>query len=210
MKEGNKDLSIDLFRINVADKLQKGEIRLVIAVDEIVEILRTTVTFLNRNSKFEIFLLQISCFGDRDNRKILVPLLFGYARKPVARTTPGQTDRTTFLALCLDGKHSRSKELFEKIEKLSLEREDIGDEVRWGASGYSYKLSHSARDTFELPIVGYPDGSVAIRFSTIENCGEAGQVYLQRLLSIPTIANQIGDYTARSEQGFHIDAMTAG
>ncbi|MFC1952600.1 hypothetical protein ACFLWR_00520 [Chloroflexota bacterium] len=209
MREKNEDLSIDLFRENVTDKLTKGDIRLVIAVDEIVEILRTTVTFLNRNSKFELFLLQISCFNDEDNRKILVPLLFGYARRPTIHTLPGQTDRTTFLALCQEGRHTRSKELFEKLEKLSLEREDIGDEIRWGVSGYSYKLIHKSNDTFELPVVGQPDGSMSIRFSLINNLGETGERYLQRLLSIPTIANQIGDYLTRSEQSFHIDAMTS-
>ncbi len=51
MKESWNVSSTERFRINVVDKLKKGEIRLIIAVDEIVETLRTTVTFLNEKSK---------------------------------------------------------------------------------------------------------------------------------------------------------------
>jgi len=57
--------------------------------------------------------------------------------------------------------------------------------------------------------VGWPDGGVAIRFSTIVNCGEAGHTYLQRLRAIPTFADGIGDYTARSEKGYSINSMTS-
>lgn len=208
MKEKNKDLSADLFRINVIEKLKKGEIRLVIAVDEIVETLRTTVIFLNTNSKFDILLLEISSFDDGANRKILVPLLFGYAKKEVV-SKGGQTDEITFLSMCQDGKHSRAIDLYKKIKRLVSEREGSGDHITWGASGYSYRMPHQASDKLEAPIVGYPDGSIAIRFSTIANCGDAGQIYLQRLRSIPTIAIGIGDNTTQSEKGYSTDIMTS-
>ncbi|MFC1907507.1 hypothetical protein ACFLW8_05425 [Chloroflexota bacterium] len=209
MREKNRDFSAELFRNNVVDKSKKGEIRLVIAVDEIVETLRTTVTFLNRNSKFDILLLEISSFNDGANRKIHVPLLFGYARKEVTSTGSGQTDETTFLSMCQQGRHRRAIELYKKVKKLTGKREDSGDYLLWGASGYSYRISHRVSGQFEAPLVGYPDGNLAIRFSTIANCGKAGQTYLQRLLSIPSIANGIGEYTTQSEKAFSTDKMTS-
>ncbi|MFC2038632.1 hypothetical protein ACFLUG_02565 [Chloroflexota bacterium] len=206
--EKNSDLSTEIFRNNLINKLQRGQMRLVIAVDEIVEILRTTVTFLNSNSNLEILLLQVSCFNDGDIRKIMVPLLFGHRKKEMV--TPGrEMDPLTFLSKCQEGKHTRSIELYQKLNKLKTVREEKGDYINWGIAGYSYRMFHSAKDAFEAPIVGYWDGSIAIRFSTINNCGDAGQMYHERLLSIPIFANSIRDYTAHSEQGFQIDGMTS-
>lgn len=206
MEEIWSDFSSESFRVNVVDKLKKGEIRLVIAVDEIVETLRTTVTFLNRNSKFDILLLEVTSFNDVENRKILVPSIFGYATKEVATVSP-TIDKLTFLSLCQHGGHRRAIELCNKIENLLERRRGNGDYLRWGISGYSYRMPRKGYSTPEAPFVCNTNGDVIIRLSIIDRSGKAGQIYLERLTSIASIANNIGDYREQSEKMFSTDYM---
>lgn len=207
MKESWNVSSAERFRVNVVDKLKKGEIRLIIAVDEIVETLRTTVTFLNEKSKFDILLLEVTSFNDSKNRKILVPSIFGYARKEVI-TGGAPIDELTFLSMCQQGGHSRAIELYDKIEKLLTRRQDNGDCLHWGASGYSYRMPRQGYNTPEMPFVCNTNGDLTIRISIIDRSGQAGQIYLERLLSIVSVASDIGDYRAQSEKTFSTDYMT--
>lgn len=206
MRESWGDFSTDRFRGSIVDKLKTGEIRLVIAVDEIVETLRTTVTFLNKNSKFDILLLEITSFNDAENRKIFVPSIFGYAKKEVISGSP-PIDELTFLSLCEQGGHRRATELYHKVEKLLARRQGNGDYLHWGASGYSYRMPRKGYDTPEAPFVCNVNGDLAIRLSIIDRSGRAGQTYLERLVSIASIANKMGDYRAQSEKMFSTDYM---
>jgi len=100
MKEivGN-DFSDEDFRIKIGQNLRDGRIRLVIAVDELIEELRAMVTFLNSHSNFDILLLQVTDFEESKTKKVLVPLLFGYAAKPPQRDGRAkQWDEESFLA----------------------------------------------------------------------------------------------------------------
>ncbi len=74
--------SIDGFRSNVEQNLKNGRMRLIVAVDELIEPLRAMVTFLNSYSNFDIFLLQVTDFEESKAKKVLVPVLFGYVNKP--------------------------------------------------------------------------------------------------------------------------------
>jgi hypothetical protein len=77
----------DEFRSRLDKNLRDGRLRLLVAVDEVGEQALKLVTFLNANSNFEIYLLQVSAYED-SGVEIFVPTLHGYARKtPVTRIT---------------------------------------------------------------------------------------------------------------------------
>jgi len=85
-----EEFSQDEFRAQIERNLGEGKIRLIIAIDELIEPLRSTVTFLNEYSSFEILLLQVSSFQEA-TKTVLIPSLFGY-KKP---SQPPQEQRLT-------------------------------------------------------------------------------------------------------------------
>jgi len=203
-KFGGEDFSADDFRVKVEQNLRNGKVRLLIAVDELVEPLRATVTFLNKNSNFDIFLLQVSSFEESGSRKILMPTLFGY--KPQRPTSgPTKIDEATFLARCREGGHQRTEELYFKAKALQKKRSSKGDSIRWGVSGHSYRISH----VDEVVFVNYGNGSLALWLYIIEKGGEAGQRYLEKLRSIAAFGSKVDDYKRHKEPSFSTDEMTS-
>lgn len=85
MKLNDDNFSPDNFRENIDNNLRNGKIRLIIAVDELVEQLRTTVDFVNSNSRFDLLLLQVKTFRESETKEILIPSLFGQKVKPPER-----------------------------------------------------------------------------------------------------------------------------
>jgi hypothetical protein len=67
----------EAFTTQVEDNLTRGSIRLVIAVDELVESLRSTVSFLNSFTSFDILVLQLRDFELDSAKHVFIPTLFG-------------------------------------------------------------------------------------------------------------------------------------
>ena len=125
------EYSDDDFRTGIERNLKDGRIRLIIAVDELIEPLRATVTFLNSHSNFDILLLQVTVFQESEAKKVLVPVLFGYAAKSAERAAR-QTkhwDEGSFLSdadkICAPATAQTVKKLYE-FAKASA------DEISWG------------------------------------------------------------------------------
>lgn len=119
------------FRIRIGQNLRDGRIRLIIAVDELIEPLRATVTFLNSYSNFDILLLQLTDFEESETKKVLVPLLFGYATKSAERDSreTKHWDEDSFLA---DTKERCEPKIADNIIKLYEFTQDNADEISWG------------------------------------------------------------------------------
>jgi len=197
------------FRSNIERNLRNGKMRLIIAVDELIEPLRATVTFLNSYSNFDILLLQISSFEESKSRKVLIPLLFGYT-PPTSKQGGGsrKIDEKTFLDRCREGEHKRTEELYFKAKALTKKRSINGDFINWGVSGYSYRIPWKGYPAGETTFVSYGDGNLSLWLYVIERSGEAGQRYLENLRNISSVPSRIGDYKKHKEPYFSIDKMT--
>jgi hypothetical protein len=75
--EGVETVEEDLFTTQVDDNLGRGSVRLVIAVDELVESLRSTVAFLNSYTSFDILVLQLHDFELDAAKHVFIPSLYG-------------------------------------------------------------------------------------------------------------------------------------
>lgn len=94
---GDQDFAYEEFLEDVAENIEAGRFRLVIAVDEPPDSLKRTVEFVNRFSeRFEILLFQLRRFRD-ESQDIFIPALFGQVppivkpRKP--RPVPWDEER---------------------------------------------------------------------------------------------------------------------
>ncbi len=197
------DFSPDDFRNNIGQHLRDGKIRLLIAVDELVDPLRATVIFLNKNSNFDILLLQLKSFGESKTRKVLIPTLFGY--KPPTPPTPQRLNKDIFLARCHEGGHKVAEELYLKAEALAGKRRSKGDSIRWGVSGHSYRISRVDETIF----VNNPNGWLSLWLYVVEKYGEAGQRYLEKLRNIADFGSKVDDYKRHKEPSFLTFTMTS-
>lgn len=120
--------SRDDFRDSIEQNLRTGKVRLLIAVDELVEPLRATVTFLNRNSNFDILLLSVKSFEESESRKVLIPSLFGY----VSRSPGGVRVQSTTENFFDDVKQKCDEGVQRLINKLY--EFSVGEAVKisWG------------------------------------------------------------------------------
>ncbi len=118
------------FRSNIEQNLIDGKIRCIIAVDELVEPLRATVTFLNSYSNFDILLLQVSSFEESRSRSILIPSLFGYAtRITKTREKRKHWDEERFFT-DLEGKCE--EEAVNTVKELYDFTKSNADKTSWG------------------------------------------------------------------------------
>jgi len=206
MNEGEP--SDEDFRSKIAQNLKNGKIRLIIAVDELIEPLRATVTFLNSHSNFDILLLQVSNFEESKMKKVLIPSLFGYAQKSGTAKTPPKINEEIFLDRCREGGHERAIELYFKIKALKESRSNNGDFINWGVSGYSYNIAWKDNPAGMLIFVSSVGGNLSLWLYLIEKSGEAGQKYLQNLRKIADFGSKVDDYRKHKEPGFSTDEMT--
>lgn len=86
--------NVDEYLNRLDENLKAGRLRLIVAADRLLETVRKTITFVNRNSNFEIYLLQVTCYEEEDGTRIYVPALHGYAQKakPSSPRTPWEPD----------------------------------------------------------------------------------------------------------------------
>lgn len=166
------EFSEDDFKYNIKDNLQNGKIRLIIAVDELNEPMRATVTFLNSHSNFDILLLQVSSFEESKAKRVIIPKLFGYTTKSgKSRLPKRQWNLDEFLA---DAEKRCSKERVDVIKKLidfTIEHSEGG--ILWG-QGRTYgtfafrkQIDGIATSIFLV----YSDGTVFINFGSLKNRG---------------------------------------
>ncbi|TET40272.1 MAG: hypothetical protein E3J66_07075 [Dehalococcoidia bacterium] len=122
------------FRSNIEQNLKDGKIRCIIAVDELVEPLRATVSFLNSYSNFDILLLQVSSFEESKARTVLIPSLFGYATKTIKTDGPRrQWNEDTFFA---DLEKRAEESEIDIVRELYNFTKGNADKTSWGTGAF--------------------------------------------------------------------------
>jgi hypothetical protein len=205
-----EEFSDEDFRSSIGQNLREGRIRLIIAVDELIEPLRATVTFLNSQSNFDILLLEVSDFEESETKRVLVPLLFGYAQtRETSKVKPPKINEEIFLDRCRAEGHEKAVELYSRVKALRESRRASGDFINWGVSGYSYRIPWRDYPLGETLFVGRADGSIELWMWIIEKSCEAGQGYLENLRKIADFGNKVDDYRRHKAPSFSTDEMTS-
>jgi hypothetical protein len=154
---GQGEFSVKDFRPNIEQNLNNGNIRCIIAVDELIEPLQATVTFLNSYSKFEILLLQVSNFEEKGrDRKILAPSLFGYKPLPSNEKRVQSTEDNFFE----DARKRCNEDVVQAMEELYKFSEEKAAFIGWGtgAARRSF-LFHGVKKGFSFFAI-YSDGTI--------------------------------------------------
>lgn len=93
-----EDLDVDSFWNNVGANLQRGQIRLIIAADELRTEVRRMIEYLNAEMKqARVYGLELRRYGEESGPQVLVPNLVGQMQatevKPLSEVTPWPVDR---------------------------------------------------------------------------------------------------------------------
>lgn len=157
MKEfAGGDFAADDFRTSIERNLQGGNFRLIIAVDELVEPLKKTVIYLNSHSDFNILLLLVKRFEEKDkkDRSIFVPSLFGYSITPPPPA--GKRRRWNKESFFKEISDKWPKSVFSTMELLYEFTEEYADEITWGtgtqSGSFGFRLFRSPGDPQKVTV----------------------------------------------------------
>jgi len=156
-KLSGEEFSFDDFRANIEQNLKNGRIRCIIAVDELVEPLRASISFLNSRSDLNILLLQVSNFEEKGrDRKILAPSLFGYKPPPTIEGRVQSTEDNFFE----DARERCNEDVVKAMKELYKFSEEKAAFVGWGtgAARRSF-LFHGVKKGFSF-FATYSDGNI--------------------------------------------------
>lgn len=189
-KTAGSELPVDesSFRSLLEENLHKGSIRLVIAVDELVEPLRATVSFLNSFSTFDLLILQLREFKLDSRRGVFIPSLFGYTRPPTNAIERRSWTREEFLA---DAEQQRSSEEVKVIRAL-YELAAITGRAQLGTGkggSFTYRVSVDGKRWCSL-ITVFNSFGIQISFGMLKGWGVPQDVraeFRDRLNAIPGI-----------------------
>ncbi|MDD2807493.1 MAG: hypothetical protein PHW95_03185 [Patescibacteria group bacterium] len=129
LDEEGVDLLLEAMRVN----LREGNIKFVILMDSMGERLKDLIMYVNQNSQFDIFAVEMEFYKFKEY-EIVIPKLFGAAVKKIvagssgSRVIVGWTPEK-FLA---DAKSRLQKDEFVAVEKLFLFSKKYADDMNLG------------------------------------------------------------------------------
>jgi hypothetical protein len=180
------------FLAEVTAKLQRGNIRLIIAVDEPPPSLLKTVEFVNRFSRhFEVYLFQLSRFHDKATKaNVFVPRLFGRVAKPEEQKVSRLWDREQFLAQARE-KWPKSSATVERLLEFAQEQ----NVIHWGRGAkvgtFWFSLPMPDEKLLSAVTVG-ADGTMYIDFKALASQLDAAVIeeYRNLLLQAPSLPRE--------------------
>lgn len=180
----------------IATNLERGQIRLIIAVDEPPDPLLRTVEFVNRFSRhFDMYLLQLKRFHDLAvEQDIFVPSVFGRVM-PGPEPTPRPRIQWTADKFLEQASQQAPPDAYTVLERLQRFSEKHGLVV-WGKgithATFQYVVRLPDGQTVAL-FAPYGNGDVYIDFSTLANRASESMVqrYKELLRAVGVIPEEV-------------------
>lgn len=154
---GLDDDEISVFKNNIRKNLNEGKFKFVVLMDRVQEELKNLIIFLNQNSKFDLFAVEIEYYKYEDY-DIVIPKLYGAEVKKdigvASSSERGNWDEQSFFEDAR--KRLNEKELKALIELYDFSKENA-DEIRWGTG--------TARGSFNVKFYKISNKSIYSVFS---------------------------------------------
>ena len=117
--------ALESIHANISSNLKEGSIKFVILMDRLHRELKDLITFVNQNSKFDIYAVELEYYK-HDEFEIMIPKLFG---TEVKKTTSANYERVgpRTEEYHFDRFDEKARQLYEEIKKQALQ---IGEDVQ--------------------------------------------------------------------------------
>ena len=116
--------------------LAEGAFRVVVLMDEVEDRLRDLVSFVNQNSKFDVYAVELECYRHGE-QEIVIPRLFGaVARKSLAPVAPAGERRAWTVEEVLADADRLAPESARAFRRICDAAAAMGAELRPGTGAY--------------------------------------------------------------------------
>jgi len=205
--------------LDAADaQVTKGHMRFVVLMDRIDDALKNLISFINENSRFDVYGVELQ-FYRFDDYEVTIPRLYGAeARKEVDRGSSASQRRWGEASFFADAEECLSPDELQSVRKLYAFATSDATRIDWGNG-----LRPSFNPKFDLlgprsPITTKSDGEMYLNFAGMKDA--EGQTpprvarVVELLLAIPSIGlpNTIADrYKLVKVESWspHVDAIIA-
>jgi len=153
------------------NNLHDGSIKFVILMDSIDDKLKNLIVYINQNSQFDIYAVQMEYYKF-ESYEIIIPKIFGVEVKKTVGNKSYSNTRTTwdeqsFIAQTKE----KLKTDAEKIISIYGYLKDNSDSIKWGtgnANGSFSPIIDKLSKTIS-PFSIYSDGTILVKFEWLEN-----------------------------------------
>jgi hypothetical protein len=174
---GIDDEQMAILLAAIKNNLQQGNIKFVILMDTVEDRLKDLIVYINQNSQFDIYAVQMEYYKF-EKYEIIIPKLFGVeVKKSMVVAISGQRkiwDEQDFIAQAqerLDGEAEKIINLYNFFKTES-------DKIKWGtgnANGSFSPMMYRLCKTIS-PFSIYTDGTILVKFSWLDRHGYKGTV----------------------------------
>ncbi len=168
---GAEQWSADEYLDRLRSNVSSGDFRFIVLMDRLTERLKDLITFINQNSRFDVFGVELE-FYKHDDLEILIPRLFGAeVKKTVSSGRSGSRrrkwDEASFFE---DAAAHLLPEQAEAIRKLYDWARQHGAKVSWGTGvhhgSFNPKFPHVCpKSVFTM----YANGTMSLNFAWMDN-----------------------------------------
>jgi hypothetical protein len=171
--------------------LHEGRFKFVVLMDKLHEQLKNLIVFINENSNFAIFAVEVEYY-EHEDQEILIPKLFGAEIKSTGRQPSDRLkwDEQKFLEKARE--QIGQTEPYSILEKLYTYSKSNSDKLDWGtgaeSGSFTFKIQNpkSELDYISLFTVS-TSGSIRFRFQNIRTRvgDEVADMFRKKLLFLP-------------------------
>ena len=156
----------ELLKESLKTNLDKGNIKFVVLMDSIDERLKDLILYVNQNSQFDIYAVQLQYYKFEDY-EIMIPKIFGVEVKKNIRSGSSNNrkkwDEAQFIAQI---KKYMEKDA-DKLIKLYQYLKNNSDSIKWGTGSIngSFAPIFNKIDKGISPFSFYSNGDIVVKFS---------------------------------------------
>lgn len=162
---------INMFWDNVKDNLNEGNFKFVVLMDQLHQRLKDLIIFLNQNSQFDVFAVELDYYK-HDNYEIIIPKLYGAeVKKDISvKKSSGTRGTWTMESIVEDAKNRLKPNEFESFMKIVSFLRDTADEVSFGTGVKAGSIKPKYNDVCPRAfITTSSNGSIAIYFNYLND-----------------------------------------
>jgi len=177
---GFEDAELEMFWNNVRENLNDGGFKFVVLMDKLHKRLKDLIVFLNQNSQFDIYAVELEYYK-HDQFEITIPKLFGAeVKKDIAVSSSGASARKswTLESFWEDAKNRLSSEELGTIKKLYEFAKESSDDITLGTGSASGSLNPKYDNVCHRSFYTiFSDGRVAINIGYLNDQAQAERFY---------------------------------
>lgn len=176
---GFNEEEVSLFWDNMKNNLNEGNFKFVVLMDKLHDRLKDLIVFLNQNSQFDLYAVELEYYK-HDTFEIIIPRLFGAeVKKDISVKGSGSSKRNwTMEEVMKDAQQRLTKEQLTCFIKLSNFLKNSADEISFGtgikAGSIKPRFLKVCSRSF---LTASSDGRIALYFNYLNDDEQRLQLY---------------------------------